>query len=233
MKILASFVKVIAVCLFPKDCEVFRYCLRRSYKKYRAKGNSNQTTLHMLLISGEDHRFFIHGGFDVIAIARALWKFVRYGRREGASTIEQQILRVLTGKYEKTIGRKLKEILLATLITDVVPKHQLPGLYLDIAYFGWRMNGIVEACSMLGVEPEHIPLSISAELVARLKYPQPHIPPIHRLYQIRMRRDHLLNLYNKHSAKNVYRGLMQPGTYETIQTVSSRKTTEVALLATS
>jgi len=44
--------------------------------------------LQKLLISGEDHRYFRHPGFDVIAICRAIWRRLAWGMSEGASTIE-------------------------------------------------------------------------------------------------------------------------------------------------
>src|SRR5690348_10551479 len=62
-----------------------------------------------LLISGEDHRFFGHCGIDPIAVCRAIWRGVVLGHREGASTIEMQLVRVVTGRFERTLTRKLRE----------------------------------------------------------------------------------------------------------------------------
>lgn len=154
--------------------------------------------LQRLLISGEDHRFFKHPGFDVIAICRAVWRCVFWGVREGASTIEQQLVRVLTGHYELTVGRKCKEILLATLVTRVVPKSDVPALYLQIAYFGWRMNGFRQACIRLNLRPEVISIQDAALMIARLKYPEPRIAPPQRLVQIFRRHDHLIRLHQRH-----------------------------------
>ena len=94
-----------------------------------------------LLISGEDHRFFGHGGIDLIAVGRAVWRGVVYRRREGASTIEMQVVRVVSGRYERTLRRKVWEMALATLVTREIPKKALPAMYLRLGYFGWRMNG--------------------------------------------------------------------------------------------
>ena len=63
----------------------------------------------------------------------------------GASTINQQLVRVLTNRYERTFKRKVKEILLASLVARAIPKTDIPGIYLSVAYFGWRMNGLVQA----------------------------------------------------------------------------------------
>ena len=160
--------------------------------------------MQRLLVSGEDHRHGSHGGFDLYAICRAVWRRVVYKRREGASTIEQQIVRVLTNRFERTLSRKVHEILLATLLSEVLPKRDMPRFYLAIGYFGWRMNGFEEACRTLGLCPESISLDIAAELVARLKYPQPRFPVDRRVSEIRRRREHLKMLYRKHISNGTY-----------------------------
>ena len=77
-----------------------------------------------LLVSGEDHRHGRHAGFNAHAICRAIWYRVAFCRREGASTIEQQIVRVLTHRFEPTVSRKVRELMLATLLSEVMPKSK-------------------------------------------------------------------------------------------------------------
>jgi len=157
-----------------------------------------------LLISGEDHRFFRHGGVDLIAVCRVIWRYITLGRREGASTIEMQIVRVVSGRFESAIGRKLREMALATLLTRVIPKKQLPAVYLLIGYYGWRMNGFKEACQRLGVAADSLTPMGSARLVARLKYPQPRRTKPIRRDQINIRGEHLLRLYVRYRLNKDY-----------------------------
>lgn len=157
------------------------------------------------LVSGEDHRHATHLGFDPIGIGRAIWRRLIYGFHEGASTIEQQIVRVITGRYERTIRRKLKEILLAVLVARSFPKGVLPAVYLTIGYYGWRMNGYMQACRRLGLSPQCLTLDQAAELVARLKYPQPKEPPLKRILQIERRAKHLGVLRQRHMFAGHYR----------------------------
>jgi len=157
-----------------------------------------------LLVSAEDHRHGRHPGFDVRAILRAIWRRITSGRREGASTIEQQIVRVLTGRYERSFARKIREILLASLVAESFPKAVHPALYLRIGYFGWRMNSFNQACRRLGLSPTLLSLNDAAALVARLKYPEPHLPSERRLKQIHRRRDHLKELYSRHLGDETY-----------------------------
>ncbi|MBN4083135.1 transglycosylase domain-containing protein [bacterium AH-315-B06] len=160
-----------------------------------------------LLVSGEDHRHARHPGFDVIAICRAMWRRITLSSREGASTIEQQIVRTITGRYERTLRRKIKEILLATLINANYQKNILPAVYLSIAYYGWRMNGYCQACQRLSLCPGYLTLDEAAALVARLKYPEPKISSDSRKLQIHRRRKHLLGLYCHHFYDGTYEHL--------------------------
>ncbi len=177
--------------------EEFAHYRRES--RYRAS-----CELVQFLIVGEDRRFLYHPGFDIIAIGRATWRRIAWGRQEGASTIEQQLVRVLTGRYERTLRRKLAEIFLATLVPRVVPKSEVPGLYLQVAYFGWRMNGLRQACQRLGLDPGAMSAEQAAGMVARLKYPQPRDSPPHRWAQIARRQAHLIHLRRRMTAQGTW-----------------------------
>lgn len=166
----------------------------------------NFDTLTNLLISGEDHRFYYHIGFDIIAIIRAIRNRILYNKVEGASTIEQQLVRVLTNDFERTLKRKIQEIILATTINSIIPKNVVPIIYLNVAYYGTGMNGLTQAIAALGIkEQKNLPLENAAELVSRIKYPQPRIPTKIRLLQIELRKKHLILLYNKHLKKKYFK----------------------------
>jgi membrane peptidoglycan carboxypeptidase len=163
-----------------------------------------------LLVSGEDHRSGGHGGFDPIAMLRAAWRWLFFGRREGASTIEQQLVRVLTNRFERTFRRKFREVLLASLLAETFTKTEIAGLYLSVAYYGWRMNSFHDACFRLDFSPATLSLGQAAELVARLKYPEPRATSGRRRGQIYRRCAHLLNLYEAHRRDGTYDHLTRP-----------------------
>jgi len=230
MKIIAFPIRFLARHFFRKEWRFLKFALQDSYASYVKISHLSPFLLHKLLISGEDHRFFSHGGFDLIAIARAVWRNLAFNKREGASTIEQQVVRVLTGNYQRTLRRKAKEIFLATLVGDVVPKQHLPGLYLDIAYYGWRMNGLRQACLRLGLDLRKLSFGEAASLVARLKYPEPRQALSKRITQIYHRSVHLTNLYSKHSLTTVYSGIQQDATiyrFKTSATTQARFSTAI------
>lgn len=125
-----------------------------------------------MLIHAEDHRFNRHLGVDFIAICRASWRTLLCRRREGASTIAMQLVRVLTGRYERTLSRKLLEMYLAIRLTKYVKKYDIPKLYLFVAYYGWGMNGLIQASHRLHIEISTLTDYEAANVVARLKYPE-------------------------------------------------------------
>ena len=145
-----------------------------------------------LLVLGEDHRIGWHPGVDPLALCRAAWRRWVLGRREGGSTVAMQLTRVLTGRLERTLRRKVQEIGLAMLVTRYVPLGELPALYLSVAYYGWRMNGFGDACRRLNIDPGRCTLGESAMVVARLKYPQPKVCSARRWDQIGRRADYLI-----------------------------------------
>lgn len=178
-------------------------CLQKrlldEYSKISDTDFADLDTFSKLLISGEDHRFFYHSGFDIIAITRAVKNRLLYGKIEGASTIEQQLVRVLTNDYQRTFSRKIREIFLATTLTLVIPKRAIPKIYLNVAYFGAGMTGLQQTLNKLKISKANkISLEDAASIISRIKYPQPIKESIKRLTQIEMRKQHLIFLYNKH-----------------------------------
>jgi len=157
-----------------------------------------------LLIAGEDHRFKFHSGVDVIALLRASWKTLILNQREGGSTIAMQLVRVVTGKYDKTLHRKLEEIFLAHKLTKHLSKQEILSLYLSIAYFGWNMHGIKQACKSLNLNLNNLTLEESAGLIARLKYPEPKNISKNRNRQIKYRAKYILKRYDTLKIKDRY-----------------------------
>ena len=195
--------------------KIGRNAFKKDYHKLRSKLMSERDSISLpgefefeltrFLISGEDHRFNIHIGFDIIAIARAIKKRVINGKREGASTIEQQLVRVMTNDYAPTIKRKLKEICLATTISDIIPKENIPSIYLNIAYYGTNMQGLEQAYLKLKESyPRIDDIRMCAELVARIKYPEPRLLTPSRKSQIDRRTAHLIALRKKHSNYKIF-----------------------------
>jgi membrane carboxypeptidase/penicillin-binding protein len=145
-----------------------------------------------MLVVGEDKRFWDHRGVDIAAIVRACYYVFVRGQLQGGSTIEQQLARILTGDRKFSIQRKLREILLASVVGDFIDKRSVAVLYLCCAYYGWRMNSLSEAAVRIGFSPRTVGIRVSAEMVARLKYPEPHDSSAHWRSLMEKRADYIV-----------------------------------------
>ncbi|HRE43491.1 MAG TPA: transglycosylase domain-containing protein, partial [Terricaulis sp.] len=94
------------------------------------------------LIAIEDERFWLHPGFDPIALARASVSFARQGRvTQGGSTITMQLARLLEPR-PRNIGSKLIEILRAMQLERRMSKREILAAYLTLAPYGGNLEGV-------------------------------------------------------------------------------------------
>jgi len=124
------------------------------------------------LIVAEDHRFLYHFGVDYLSVVRVV--FLRYskGKIQGASTIEQQLVRVITSRYEKTMRRKVREQFLAILLSQNFDKSLVAQCYLRKAYIGNAGYGMQHLKEI----PDAFPKDAAREFsISLLKYPAPKI----------------------------------------------------------
>ncbi|MHB9880596.1 transglycosylase domain-containing protein [Pacificimonas sp. ICDLI1SI03] len=95
------------------------------------------------MLSVEDRRFMNHPGVDPKGMARAAWiNFTSDSRRQGASTITQQLARNIFLSNERSYERKIREVLLALALERKFTKQQIVELYLNRVYFGGGAYGI-------------------------------------------------------------------------------------------
>ncbi len=99
------------------------------------------------ILAAEDDRFYQHGGVDYLGVARAAIANIR-GRREGASTITMQVARTFFLTREKTLARKLSEVLLAFKIEANLTKDQILELYVNQIFLGQRAYGFASAANV-------------------------------------------------------------------------------------
>ncbi len=100
-------------------------------------------------ISAEDKKFYSHKGIDLVAIFRAfitnIFSYYSNKRFVGASTITQQVVKNLLLTNEVSYERKIKEILLAIRIENILSKNEILELYLNDIYLGFGSYGIGSA----------------------------------------------------------------------------------------
>ncbi len=133
-------------------------------------------------IASEDRRFRSHWGLDLKGNMRALVANVRAGGvRQGASTITQQLARGLFLGNERTLPRKLNEIVLALVLERVLGKDRILEMYLNSVYFGrdaaGGIAGVAEASRrFFGVPVDSLTLDQAALLVGVIPAPNLYSP---------------------------------------------------------
>lgn len=132
----------------------------------------------------EDKRFFYHFGIDFIGFFRAIYKNCISGKVvEGGSTITQQLAKnILIGEgvishYDKSVARKVKELLLSIWLEHKFNKSQIMMLYLNRVYFGAGTYGIDAASrKYFNKQAKNLNVYESAVLAGILKAPSKYSP---------------------------------------------------------
>ena len=102
--------------------------------------------LQLAILAAEDDQFYNHSGVNYLSMLRAVYRdIISMRRAEGASTITQQLARMLMGNMEKTFDRKVKELLIAWKIEKRYSKQQILTLYCNQHYFGHGAYGVAAA----------------------------------------------------------------------------------------
>ena len=132
------------------------------------------------VIAAEDQRFWTHGGYDLIAIGRALWNDLRtLSFAEGGSTITQQLAKNQYFTQEKRIERKVAEVFAAVEIEAVLTKEEIFELYVNTIYFGSGYYGIYDAAmGYYGKEPSALSDTEAVMLAGLPNAPSAYSPDV-------------------------------------------------------
>jgi monofunctional glycosyltransferase len=125
----------------------------RQEAKWRAEGTRRQVEheyrvladisleLQLAVLVSEDIGFFGHGALDLRAVWEALEEWHRGGRLRGASTVSQQLAKILFLSPERTVWRKADEVRLAWWLERDLGKQRVLELYLNVVEFGPGLFG--------------------------------------------------------------------------------------------
>lgn len=115
-------------------------------------------------IAAEDHTFCSHGGFSVTGLARA---FLFAGSRGGGSTITQQLVKNAILTDEKTITRKIKELILSIEMEQHYSKDEILQIYFNEIGYGSSYYGIESAAeNYFGKQVKDLSIAEAATLAA-------------------------------------------------------------------
>lgn len=156
--------------------------LTRNHKEIAAKGDvfgepvdaeNVPKTLINALISTEDRNFYQHIGIDFLGLTRAMLVNLKAGRIvQGGSTLTQQLAKNLFLSHDRSIERKVKELVLAFRLEKEFTKNEIISMYLNRVYLGGGVFGVDAAAQLyFGKLVSHLSISESAIVAGLLKAP--------------------------------------------------------------
>ncbi len=143
-------------------------------------------------ISAEDKSFYQHKGYDPIGIIKAVIDKARGGRLRGASTISQQVAKIMLLSGDRKLERKIKELILSTRIEAALGKDRILEIYLNEIFLGQNSYGVTAAAEVyFGKSLEEVTIEEAAYLAALPKAPSDY-HPVKERKRATARRDYVL-----------------------------------------
>ena len=132
-------------------------------------------------VSAEDSNFYQHKGIDYLGVLRAAFKnIISLSKKEGASTITQQVAKSMLLTPEKKFSRKIKEAILATRMEERLSKDEILYIYLNQIYLGAGAYGVqLAAETYFGKEVDQLNLAEMAMMAGLPKAPNSYSPIKH------------------------------------------------------
>ena len=145
------------------------------------------------VVAAEDGDFFKHRGLDYIGMLRAFFANLRAGHFvQGGSTITQQLIKTYFLSAERTIKRKMQEVILARQLESELSKNEIMLLYLNQIYYGHGRYGVEEASRYFFDKPvERLDLAECA-LLAGLPQSPARLSPIRHPQRAKRRQSYVL-----------------------------------------
>ncbi|MGM9516392.1 penicillin-binding protein 1A [Roseateles sp. DB2] len=145
------------------------------------------------ILAIEDARFYQHGGVDYLGVIRAGLANVGEARSQGASTITMQVARNFYLSTEKTMTRKIYEILLALKIESALSKEQILEIYMNQIFLGHKAYGFAAASEVYFGKPlKEISVAEAAMLAGLPKAPSAY-NPINNPRRARIRQQYIID----------------------------------------
>jgi len=164
--------------IYDRTSETVLYDLSQDYKRTVITLEEMGAFSKNATIAIEDPEFYKHQGIKIRSLVRAtLVNLTTGGFTQGGSTITQQIIKNTLLTQEKTISRKIKELVLALKVEKIMSKEEILSIYLNDAPYGGNIYGIAEASrAYFNKKPVDLSLAESAYLASIPKAPTYYSP---------------------------------------------------------
>ena len=132
-------------------------------------------------LAAEDRNFYHHGAVDAGSTARALWVDVTHrGLNEGGSTITQQLVKIQLLTPQKSVTRKIHEMVLAVALEERFSKDQILTMYMNRVYYGHGAYGIGAAArTYFSKDAKDLTPAQAAFLAGLVQAPSAYDPEVH------------------------------------------------------
>ena len=144
------------------------------------------------ILAAEDERFYQHGGVDYVSVLRAALTNVVSGTQQGAGTITMQVARNFFLTREKTLTRKLREVLLAWKIEANLTKDEILELYVNQIFLGQRAYGFAAAAQIYFGKPLKDLSPAEAAMLAGLPKAPSAFNPVTNPKRAKIRQEYVL-----------------------------------------
>ncbi|MBU0534777.1 transglycosylase domain-containing protein [Patescibacteria group bacterium] len=187
------FLVIIVFAVFSRDLPNPNQLLERTYELstrfydkngellYEVYGDKNRTLVKLedvspdvahATLSAEDSEFYLHKGYSLRGIFRALKNIVTGGGLQGGSTLTQQAIKNSLLTQDRTITRKIKELILSLQLENRYTKDEIMQMYLNESPYGGLNYGIYSAAkAYFNKTPKDLTLSESAYLAGLTQSP--------------------------------------------------------------
>ena len=164
--------------IYDRTGKVLLYDIYGEEKREIVSFDKISDNLKQAILTSEDERFYQHRGIDVRGIARALWiDLTSQSRSQGGSTITQQLIRAVYLTKQKSIARKVREVILSIELERKYSKDQIFDWYLNQVPFGENAYGVEAASQTYFAKPaSDLSLAEAATLAALLPAPSYYSP---------------------------------------------------------
>lgn len=181
--------------IYDRTGEVLLYEIYGEEKREYVSLEKIPIYLRNAVVVAEDANFYHHFGIDLKAIGRAILADLKLRKPvQGASTIPQQLIRSSFLTREKTLERKIKEVILTLELDRKYSKDQILEWYLNQVPFGPNIYGIETASkSYFGKSVSEVSLAEATLLAATIRAPSYLYPFGENLDELLNRKDYILN----------------------------------------
>ena len=195
---LESFTPNVVTKIYSSDQEIIKTFT--AYKFEEVDLDKVPKYLKEALIATEDKNFYTHEGYDLFGLLRSIVANIKAGRCvQGASTITQQLARILFLSNEKTFDRKIKEFIVSAQIEKTLTKDQILEMYLNNVYLGSGAYGVA-AAAQIYFDKSLTELNLAeAALIAGLPQAPSRYSPFNNFDLAQKRKEHVLKrMYRMH-----------------------------------